>query len=524
MKIEKKTVQSGILKMEKNVQITVDEDMNVPDTKPDVEKIVESRGEVHLDELEVLTDRIRIRGTFLVRILYISAEKGREISCMEHEFLLEEFMNVEGAQSTDTAKVTVDLEDLTVSVINSRKCGVRSVLFFHIHISETKFVDCTVGVEKKHMVQCLYESVPMTEVVMYKKDIQRIRTDVSLPAGKPNIREILWYSIQLRDVDVRMMEEKLQIRGELFLFLLYRSEDLQDSVQYYDWEVPFTKELECGDSRENLIGNIAVNLGNHQTSVKPDADGESRNVEADAVLELDLKAYREFQMPVLKDMYANNRKLRLKTRPVEFENLTFQNNAKTKISHRISAEGNPYKLLQVLNVEGSIRIEDFRFEEQGIHTEGLIFCKVLYIAGDDGAPVQSKEVVIPFEYLVETQQSYPADRCEIRGVVEQLGGYVVDGDQLEIRVTAGIYVTGFVHVRMEMIDDAEDLPREEEDISRIPSITGYLVKTGDSLWEIAKRYGTTIEKIRQYNEEVSDPPEPGRTLFLMKEMEGIIGE
>lgn len=38
MKIEKKTVQSGILKLEKNVQITIDQDMNVPDTKPDVER------------------------------------------------------------------------------------------------------------------------------------------------------------------------------------------------------------------------------------------------------------------------------------------------------------------------------------------------------------------------------------------------------------------------------------------------------------------------------------------------------
>ena len=30
MKVEKKAVRSGILKLEKNVQITLDEDMNVP--------------------------------------------------------------------------------------------------------------------------------------------------------------------------------------------------------------------------------------------------------------------------------------------------------------------------------------------------------------------------------------------------------------------------------------------------------------------------------------------------------------
>ena len=101
MKVEKKAVRSGILKLEKNVQITLDEDMNVPDTRPDVEKIIESRGEVHIDEIEVLTDRMRLRGNFLVQILYLSTDKEQQISCMEHEFSIEEFMNVESAESSE---------------------------------------------------------------------------------------------------------------------------------------------------------------------------------------------------------------------------------------------------------------------------------------------------------------------------------------------------------------------------------------------------------------------------------------
>ena len=419
MKVEKKAVRSGILKLEKNVQITLDEDMNVPDTRPDVEKIIESRGEVHIDEIEVLTDRLRLRGNFLVQILYLSTDPEQQISCMEHDFAIEEFMNVEGAESSDIAKVTADLEDLTISIINSRKCGVRSVIYFHIAISEMKFVECTTGIEKKENVQCLYESPSMTEIIMNKKDIQRIKATVSLPAGKPNIREILWNSTQLRDVDIRMLENKLAIRGSVFLFVLYQAEEGKEPVQYYDWEIPFTNELECADSQENLIGNIAVLLGNHQVTIKPDIDGEPRDIEMEVVLDLDLKAYHEFKMPLLKDMYANNRKLKLKTSPIQFENLIFQNNAKTKVSQRVeAATGEIHKLLQVLNVEGNVRIEDFHFTKQGIATEGLIFCNVLYIAGDDTAPIQSKEVVIPFEYLVEIPEVMESDRCEIRGVLE----------------------------------------------------------------------------------------------------------
>ena len=113
----------------------------------------------------------------------------------------------------------------------------------------------------------------MTEIIMNKKDIQRIKASVSLPAGKPNIKEILWNSMQLRDVDIRMMENKLSIRRSLFLFILYQASEVGESLAYYDWEMSVAKVLDCADSRENLIGNIAVMLGNHQAVIKPDIDG-----------------------------------------------------------------------------------------------------------------------------------------------------------------------------------------------------------------------------------------------------------
>lgn len=110
-----------------------------------------------------------------MQILYLSTDKEQQISCMEHEFSIEEFMNVESAESSDIAKVTADLEDLTISIINSRKCGVRSVIYFHIAISEMKFVECTTGIEKKENVQCLYESPSMTEIIMNKKIFRGLR-------------------------------------------------------------------------------------------------------------------------------------------------------------------------------------------------------------------------------------------------------------------------------------------------------------------------------------------------------------
>ena len=95
-------------------------------------------------------------------------------------------------------------------------------------------------------------------------------------------------------------------------------------------------------------------------------------------------------------------------------------------------------------------------------------------------------------------------------------------NELEIRAVAGIYVTGFSPQTMYMIDEVEEIPYTEEEISKIPSITGYIVKEGDTLWNIAKHYGTTIEKMKQYNENLTEPLESGQKIFLLKEMENLV--
>ena len=65
------------------------------------------------------------------------------------------------------------------------------------------------------------------------------------------------------------------------------------------------------------------------------------------------------------------------------------------------------------------------------------------------------------------------------------------------------------------------------DESKVPQYTlpsVLMCHDGDTLWNIAKHYGTTIEKMKQYNENLTEPLETGQKLFLLKEMESLIGE
>ena len=60
-------------------------------------------------------------------------------------------------------------------------------------------------------------------------------------------------------------------------------------------------------------------------------------------------------------------------------------------------------------------------------------------------------------------------------------------------------------------------------IQAMPGILIYMVKTGDELWDIARRYHTSVEEIRELNglnenQELS----PGTPILVVKKVEGQI--
>ena len=56
----------------------------------------------------------------------------------------------------------------------------------------------------------------------------------------------------------------------------------------------------------------------------------------------------------------------------------------------------------------------------------------------------------------------------------------------------------------------------KEKLKNIPGITGYIVKEGDTLWNIAKRFYTTADSIMEANNLENDMIYPGMKLIILK--------
>ena len=225
MELLKKNIRMNRQKSRAVNQITLEEDMNVPDNRPDVGSIVQEEGHLRIDETKILENQILLSGSLEVKILYIPDEGERQVHRLDTGIPFEEKLNLEGVQTGDNIRVKWDMEDLNVHLINSRKLSIRALVTFAAAIEELYDTQAAVELRGIDEVSVRTKELHPLSLAVQKRDILRIREEVALASNKPNIGELLWESVQLRGTDVRVSDGQLDIRGELFIFVLYAGDD-----------------------------------------------------------------------------------------------------------------------------------------------------------------------------------------------------------------------------------------------------------------------------------------------------------
>ncbi len=515
MQLVKKEIRTNNHKVSKLVQLTIDEDFNVSDSRQDIDKIIISQGQVMIDETEPMVDRIRVKGHVGYKILYSVAKAEGELDSMEGSVAFEETINVDDLLPSYDTSVSCEIEDLNISMIHSRKIAVKGLLQMKIDVTEQDVIEGAEGIENGDNIQCMYKKVPYTRTVADQKDIFRVRELIPIPQSKPNIRKLIWHSVTVNEVETKPLDNKIGIRGELEIFLIYRAEE-QLPLQYLNLDIPFTGEVDCMGSMEGMTADIGVVLGESQLTVEPDEDGEERVLNLEANLELEVRIYQEEELELLGDMFSTTACIDVETETFDYESLLTRNNAKTRIVERLQRKENQPGILQVCYVEGNVKVDDTHTTEDGLVVEGAVEVRIVYIAEDDARPMNSLIGFLPFSYLVEAKDISPDTIYHVRPTLEQISSIMLGSDEVEIKAVVNLSIIAFVKKQCKAITDMSISDIDYEKMNQLAGIIGYMVQEEDTLWNIAKRFYTSIDTIRKVNQLERDELVVGQKLVIVK--------
>ena len=339
----------------------------------------------------------------------------------------------------------------------------------------------------------------VTELVITKKDILRIKENFHLPAGKPNINQILYYDILLHGVEMRAQEGKITVRGEMLLFVMYSTQEENSKIVYYEAEQPFFNDISCEDCRENMILQMDTELQSKDVQVKQDEDGEERGMEAEFAMNLDFSLYKDKQLRYLQDMYSLQNQLELKRRKISFRHLVMKSTSQKRINEQVLLETPKNPILQIVHSRGEMQLDEITWKDTGISLEGSIEIRSLYQGEQTEWPIGEIKFSVPFSYEIEGVGQKENKTFEIQPQLEQLSVVLIGGDKVEVKVLVSLETVVFERIEYDMLESVEEGKYDEKYMEQLPDMVGYRVQPQEDMWDVAKKFCTTEEAIRELN-------------------------
>lgn len=498
-------------------QITLEEDLNVPDQKPDIFRVIHRQGEFRPDEIKGESGKVKVRGIFLYRILYLAEGSERMPELLEGSIPVDETVFLNELEEGDILDFHWELEDLHASAIHSRKANVKCVLALTAEAMKEQPVPLISSQPEEEDLYVRTCPVHLQQEIIHKKDTLRIKEEMNLPPGRPNIRRLIWKEMRLQGTEVRQDEGRFLVKGELLVFFLYECEDEPGRLQWVEQGIPFHQEVECEVCRADLTGKTEVALLRGEMELQADYDGEPRMVRIDAVLDLLFRYFEDSTSDVLCDAYSLAREILPKKQQYGWDLVHSVSDSRARVGGRMKLKDADPKVLQILCSGAQIHLDHTEQNEQGVLAQGTIELWVLYAASDDAQPLACAMQSFPFEHTAEWQEHERKCEWQVFLCLDQLTVTMLDAQELEMKAILQMQMMFGEPVSLELVEDLEEEPLDTERLRQMPGMCIHIVQPGESLWDISRAHATSCAVVMELNELKDENLKSGQKLLIVKE-------
>lgn len=515
MELLKRNIHMDRIRNRNTIQFTLEEDRNIPDAKPDAVMIISDAGELVLEEVKAQQDFVHVKGKLCYQILYAAPDEAVPV-IMKGEIPFEEQLHADGVKSTDVVVAEGQLEDVTTNLINSRKISLQSVVTITSWVRELYDEETATAITSEFPVEYNHKSTEVLQTAIQKKDIFRIKEEFCLPREMPNLVQILWKQIRMEQIEWKPCNEKIELQGQLAVFVLYESMDDENPVQIFQTVQPFHGMIDCQGSDEDGILDMECTMSHKELEIHGDNDEEERCLGLDVVLDLSITMYRKETLEILTDVYGVNKQVKTEEKEAVYRKLLAHTKGKQKLIGRVKCTNAADGVRRILFTDGEVHSRHQEITEQGITVNGTVEYVLLYETGNKEIPYHSVKGSIPFTYTCEAAGVEPTDYYLLQTRMETADASMLDSEEAEVRATVAFELLAFQEKKENIIDQITVEELDMEEMSRLPGMAVYVVQDGDTLWKIGKKYFVSVTQLKEMNGLTGNEIRKGDKLLIVK--------
>lgn len=472
MEILKNTISFKELIAEKKSVFSEMVDTIIPDTYPDIFRIVAVDGAAFLKDESVQKDRVLLSGGVKVVLVY-EAEEGNTLYKLPVSISFAHIEEIRGIDNDSIINSCVSIITTDTKIINSRKVMINVSMLASTDVYNNKTIEITEDImQPDKCLEILKGNSEVNLTLDIYKSIFTILEDIDID----DIKEIVGTSALPKVSDIKVMQGKLIIRG-----------DMDTKIRYIDGAGMLMV----------LCKNIAFSQMIDMETLSDDAD-VSLCVRA---IDSEIRSENTVSLCVTVCAFIKQKKL-------------------TNISHIEDMYHTEYMLdseMQNHKITGEDMGRTFTLEEMDVFSVGTNVTRIIdssanleNVISDKDLGVAKITANINIIYTDETEKIYSISRKmnvdidnfegDIRAITLDVTPKISGSDSIEVRLM--LQVTTYNKKTVNILDAKTISIKENMPKSRDKKLTLVLknITQEENLWTIAKEYNAKMSDIVEANE------------------------
>lgn len=493
--------------LDNSYEQAVEQDMLLPDYYPDIFRVLKCRLMPRIVSHSINGDKLTYELVAVVKILYLS-EGSNKLNSIEQRLTFTKSCDIPSGLKNPMVIATPKTDYINCRVVNQRRLDLRGAVSVRIKVTAEKAKSAVCDISGAG-IQLYTEAVTYPTSRLYASKRVTIVEEMELSETKPHISSIIRTSCEAQVEEQKIVSGKLVIKGEAQVCMLYSSEtDNDSSLETMRFSIPFSQICDLEGLTEGYELFCDIMSCGCDILVK----GESmKTIECELVLLMDVRAVRYETSELVTDVYSTAYECTPQISQEKIECVPVKlSETHTQTATLTCQEG---EISSVCDVFSTVSAVSARYspEKNAFIVSGNITFTAIG-RNDSGTPIYL-ETDCAFEHKIDsecaTEECILAPRVSVATCSYTLSG----SDSVEIRTELSVsgYITKLVTKNLVTALELSDTPCDKSDVG---ALTLYFAKSGERVWDVAKKYCISKNAVMSENDLSCDTVSEDRMLLI----------
>ena len=459
----------------------------VSDTLPDIARILDADAAVYLRTKTLQQGKVRIEGSIRGTVLYIGEDSER-LQKIETELPVTFTADADGTEDADVLAANVCVSSVDAKLLNPRKILFRASVCAAVVIYRSVTASLPAEAEPTAGLYTLTDTKTVSFLAGVDEKSFLVSDEAELPAGCPPMEKLLCYSHTETVDELKQVGGKMILQGTVRLDTLYLTA-ADDAPQHQTFRIPFSQILDISNGKAELSTVILTSGGCYLEPLSGSDGITSLHLELHLCAQTLCRS--ETEIRYIADAYSLKNVCRLETDSVCTLCVPRPTVLRQSLRETMETPDTPKEILYT-RVTAAFPV----CTEKGA-TENVCV-RVLFRTQRGSISAMNRVVPLTFEGGAASGTSLP-ETARFGDIYAAAGENAVElrcPVELPLDVSDSAELMYVSAMELEEDDAAEETER--------PSLIVIRLGT-DSLWSIAKKYGSTCELIESANPGTVNP-------------------